>query len=126
MFVSDVYEGSISDRELVKQSNFAENLTLGDVVLGDRGFTIHDICATKGATLVIPPPFLDRREKFTKEELLKTKLIAKSRIHVERFIERIKKFKIISGIIPLTLTPLLSQIVFVTCCLVNFQEPLVK
>jgi len=125
MFVSDVYEGSISDRQIVKQSNFIEKLTIGDVVLGDRGFTIHDICATKGATLVIPP-FLDRREKLTREEVLKTKLIAKSRIHVERFIERIKKFQIISGIIPLSLSPLLSQIVFITCCLVNFQEPLVK
>ena len=40
--------------------------------------------------------------------------------------DKIKKFRILSGIVPLSLTPLLSQIVFITCCLVNFKEPLTK
>jgi hypothetical protein len=45
---------------------------------------------------------------------------------VERVIERVKKFKLLSGNIPLSLSPLMDQLVFVACCLVNFQEPLVK
>lgn len=125
MFVSEVYEGSISDREIVKQSDFVSHLSPGDVVLADRGFKIHDLCSERDATLVIPP-FLSGRKKFTKQETLQTKLIARSRIHVERFNERLKKFRILSGIVPLNLVPLLSQIVFVACCLVNFQTPLVK
>ena len=53
-----------------------------------------------------------------------TKIIAKARIHVERYNERIKNFELLSKKIPQTLIPLISQIVFVVCCLVNFQEPL--
>ena len=55
-----------------------------------------------------------------------TRRIAKARIHVERVIERVKKFKLISGIIPLSLSPIANQSVFVASCLVDFQEPLVK
>ena len=54
------------------------------------------------------------RKEFTEPEVIKTKLIARSRIHVERFNERIKKYRLISGIVPLSLIPLLSQIVFIT------------
>jgi hypothetical protein len=32
----------------------------------------------------------------------------------------------LSGNISLSLSPLMDQLVFVACCLVNFQEPLVK
>ena len=125
MFVSDAYEGSISDRQIIKDTNFVDNLVPGDVVLGDRGFTIHDLCAEKGAILEIPP-FLAGRKALTTEELLKTKLLSRARIHVERFNERIKKYRILSGIVPMHLVPLLSQIVFITCCLTNFKEPLAK
>ena len=125
MFVSDAFEGSISDKQIVKDSKFIDHLAPGDVVLADRGFTIHDLCAQKGATLEIPP-FKDGRPALTKDELHKTKLISRARIHVERFNERIKKYRILSGIIPLELVPLLSQIVFITCCLANFKEPLAK
>jgi hypothetical protein len=44
---------------------------------------------------------------------LKTRRIAKARIHVERVIERVKKFKLLSGNIPLSLSPLMDQLVFV-------------
>ena len=125
MFVSDCFEGSISDKQITRKSGFLDKIQPGDVVLADRGFTIHDLLAEKGATLEIPP-FREGRKQFTKEECIRSKLLSRARIHVERFNERIKKYRIISGIVPLSLTPLLSQIVFITCCLVNFQEPLAK
>ena len=125
MFVSDAFEGSISDRQIIMDTHFIDKLEPGDVVLADRGFTIHDLCAEKGATLEIPP-FKNGREAFTKQENLKTKLISRARIHVERFNAVIKKYRIISGIVPLNLTPLISQIVFILCCLANFKEPLAK
>jgi hypothetical protein len=125
MFVSEVYEGCISDREIVKQSRMVDYLEEGDLVLADKGFTIEDLCAKKNATLLIPP-FLSGNKKLTKQQTVITKLIAKSRIHVERFNERLKKWRLLSGIVPIHVFPLLSQIVFISCCLVNFQEPLVK
>ena len=97
----------------------------GDVVLGDRGFNIHDLCAERGAYAEIPH-FLDGRPGFEEVEDARNKLLSRSRVHVERFNERIKKFRIISGVVPLYLAPLISQIVFITCCLANFKGPLCK
>lgn len=125
MFVSDVYEGSISDKKIVQESKVLDFLEKNDVILADRGFTIAEMCQAKGAKLVIPP-FQNQRSSFTPEEVLETKLIAKARVHIERLNKRVKDFEIIQGIVPLTLVPILSQIVFVLCCIVNFQEPLVK
>ena len=70
------------------------------------------------------PPFLRCRDKLTTQEELLTRKIANARIHVEMYNERIKKFRLISGIIPLNMTPLAIQAVFVVCCLVNFQDQL--
>ena len=124
IFVSNAYEGSISDNQLTIQSGFLDHINPGDLVMADRGFTIRDILQARGANLNIPP-FLGKRSKFTAQEEAETKKIAKGRIHVERFIERLKKFRLFQKTIPLSLKPVFSQMVFVGCCLVNFQVPTV-
>jgi len=45
--------------------------------------------------------------------VLKTKKVANARIHVERAINRIKWFKILSNVLPLTLIPLFDDILLV-------------
>ena len=125
MFVSPGYEGSISDKAIVEKSKVLDDIMEEDQVVVDRGFTIEEMVLRKGGTLVIPP-FLGKKKQFSKEETVQTKLIARARIHIERFNERIKNFKIISGVVPMSVVPLLSQIIFILCCLVNFQEPLVN
>ena len=125
MFVSEAMEGCISDKEIVIQSGILDLLEEGDVVCADRGFVIEELVAQRGAKLIIPP-FLGKRVHFSKEEVAKTKLIAHARIHIERFNERMKNYKILSGIIPLSLSSQVSQLVFIICCLVNFQKPLVE
>ena len=94
MFVSDAFEGSMSDNEIVKQSGFLEYLQPGDMILADRGVTIRDILYARQVDLNIPP-FLNGRASFTQEEEIKTRQIARVRIHVERAIERIKKFRLL-------------------------------
>lgn len=125
VFVSDLYEGAISDRDIFEQSGILEHLHPGDLLLVDRGFTVKDLLMSRQVKMNIPP-FLKGRDKLTPQEELLTRKIAKARIHVERYNERIKKFKLISGTIPLSLTPIASQAVFVACCLVNFQDQLAK
>ena len=51
-------------------------LNPGEVVMADRGFLIKE--------LLIIPPFLGSRHRFTPQEEALTKDIAKHRIHVER------------------------------------------
>ncbi|KAK3109093.1 hypothetical protein FSP39_022880 [Pinctada imbricata] len=124
-FVSDVYEGSISDKDIFKKSGILNKLNEGDLVMVDRGFNIRELLLKKGADIVIPP-FLGDRSNLTPNEEAQTRVIAKLRIHVERVIERMKKFKILKKIVPLNTMPTFSQTVFVVACLVNFQKPIVK
>ena len=53
LFVSDAYEGSISDKEIVRVSGFLDFLNPGDVVMADRGFLIKELL--KHVKLIIPP-----------------------------------------------------------------------
>ena len=52
VFVSNVYEDSVSDNQLPIQIGFLHNP--GNLVMADRGFTIRDILQTRGADLNIP------------------------------------------------------------------------
>ncbi|GFN84206.1 nuclease harbi1 [Plakobranchus ocellatus] len=121
IYISDVFDGSISDIKFVQESGFLELLNPSDSILADRGFPIKDILASKQVKLV-KPPFLGNREKFTPEEELLTRQIAKDRIHVERAIERLKRFRILKHQVNSQLDSMISQIVFVVACLVNFYD----
>jgi len=55
VYLSDVYEGSISDKEIVKRSGFLDHLHPGDVVMADRGFNIEDLLMPRKSKLIIPP-----------------------------------------------------------------------
>lgn len=124
-FLSHGFEGSISDKEIVKQSGILDLLQEGDLVMADRGFTIKDLLDPLGVTLKIPP-FLNGRERLTPQEEVETKRIAKLRIHVERAIGRLKKFRLLEHVIPLNMRPIVGQMCFVAACLVNYQRPLIR
>lgn len=96
-----------------------------DVVLADRGFTVRELLNPLQVELRIPA-FLKGRASLSAAEELETRRIAKARIHVERFNERLKQFRIIGRKIPLTLAPLATQMVVVAASLVNFQNTLCK
>jgi hypothetical protein len=120
-YISHAFEGCISDREIVRQSGFLDYLEPGDIVLADRGFKGADeFIEEKGATLIIPP-FLRGRKKFTLEEEHRTRIIAKARIHIERFNKRIKIYEFLKGPIRHCHVPLVSQAVYVCSCLANFS-----
>ena len=91
----------------------------------DRGFTISEELKPLGVSLNIPP-FLDGRKQFTKAEVKEGQTIARVRIHVERAIQRIKRFKILRNEIPLTLHGSVNQIWTVCCMLCNFLPPLIN
>ena len=56
-FISQLYTGHISDREILTRSGFL-NLPFdrGDNVIADKGFTVEDLLAL-GVSLNIPPLF---------------------------------------------------------------------
>ena len=120
-FVSNVFEGSISDQAITEQSGLLEYLEHGDSVMADKGFDIKDVLLQYGVRLNIPP-FRQGEMQMTPEDLMSTKKIAGVRIHVERKMQRIKSYKILAGEIDNTLFDMLEQLVFVCAMLTNLRE----
>ena len=90
VFISPTYEGSISDKKLVEISGLLEKLEVGDEIMADKGFDIQDLLTPLGVRLNIPP-FLKSASQFS-GDVLRTRKIAKLRIHVERSYQRIPYF----------------------------------
>ena len=86
MFVSQLYTGSISDKQIGTSSGFLELLSSkkevsevedGDSIMADKGFDIE-----KDLNKI--PPFLKEKPQFNENEVIRTQTIAKHRIHEER------------------------------------------
>jgi len=84
-FVSEAWGGRTSDKYLTENCGLLDKLLPGDLVMADRGFTIHDGVALKYAELVIPA-FTKGKEQLDPIDVEKTRGIAHVRIHVERVI----------------------------------------
>ena len=84
-FISDLYEGSADDVKMFSECGIIRHINPGDAAMVNKGFTVQELLQ---ATVFIPP-FLGNRSKFSKEEVVLLKRIAKARIHVERFKERL-------------------------------------
>jgi hypothetical protein len=100
----------------------------GDGVMADRGFNVRDLLTAKKAHLIMPA--FTRKcshgkgKMLTSSEIWETRRIAHHRIHVERAIERLKTFRLLSQVIPLDLKPIADKMLIVACGLCNYQKPL--
>ena len=89
-FVSKAWGGRTSDKFLTENCGLMNKLLPGDLVMADRGFTIHDIVALKRAELAIPA-FTKGKSQLDPVDVESTRGIANVRMHVERVIRVIKK-----------------------------------
>ena len=85
-FVSQLYPGRISDKEIVEKSNFCQLIEMGDQYLADKSFEIHDLMVLRGASLYIPPKRFSANYQFTQSQCFESMSIANVRIYVERAI----------------------------------------
>lgn len=133
IFISPLFSGSISDKQLCHDCgllNYLQELLAaghvleGDAVMADKGFLIRDELNAIGLGLNIPP--FSHGCQFTDSEVKLTRKIAGHRVHVERAISRIKKFKILSHKLDISLMASINQIWFTAAFLTNFMPLLIK
>lgn len=73
-FVSELFPGSTSDKEITVQSGFLDKLQPGDQVMADKGFNLIDELSSVGAEL-IRPAFLDKKGSSLKTRQTITRLL---------------------------------------------------
>ena len=122
-YLSKLFSGSISDRDIVVKSGFLNLVSKDDNVMADRGFNIRDLLLKRGAYLNIPA--FSSGKQLSARAVSNSRKIASVRIHVERAMKRIKKFKILQGVIPLKLKNSMDQILLICSVLGNLQSRLV-
>ena len=71
-FVSDLFGGNISDKELTSQYGLLDLLEDGDSVMEDKGFNIADLLNARSVTLNIPPKLTDSSRQVSEDDRVKT------------------------------------------------------
>ena len=130
-FVCKAWGGRASDKFLTENCGIMEKLLPGDLVMADRGFTIHESLVCKQAELAIPA-FTRGKDQLDPVDVEETRGIANVRIHVERVIGLLqRKYTILSGTLPIdylfcnrngsqeAATPMIDRIINVCSALVN-------
>ena len=101
---SSLFEGSISDKVLVRQSGLLPLLQPGDQLMAYKGFVIQDLLNPLGCKVILPS-VLSNKKQFSKSDLheskKKKKIHINLRVYVERAIRRVKEFHYFHKVIPL-------------------------
>ena len=124
-YISPTYAGSCSDRFITEDTNVAAKFTPGFMAMFDKGFNVQDLFLHQQVKCVLPPLVRSKRQ-FTRSEVYQGKRIARARIHVERVMGRLKEFRLLKNILPLTMIDLCDQIWIIAGAIVNMQPPLIK
>lgn len=97
-FISNAYTGKSSDKYIFNEEKIIQRLEAHrDEVMVDKGVSIQHECLEHHIKLHIPP-FM-KNERLNAAEASRNEAIAKARIHVERVIQRVKLFNILTDYI---------------------------
>ena len=126
--ISELYGDNISDKEITKRSGILDLdfgiLEKGDQIMADQSFLIVDLVRSHSITLNIPV-CTGGRSHLELQEVIQSRRVASTRIHVERAIGRIKEFKILTHVQSTYILPYINEIFFVCAILTNFQEQVI-
>ena len=112
LLFSDIYPGSISDTEISEKVGVLDWVEPEHEVMADRGFSLQDYCASKGV-------YLNRPAQKSNPQFAANFDIAATRIHVERFIGRVRDWTILNTVWPIHRIDLLSSVWKSLCHIVN-------
>ena len=123
-FVSDLYVGSVTDKDITKDCGILAACEPNDQIMADKGFEIQDLC-DEYQVRVDHPPILRGVTQMNEIHEKETRSIARLRIHVERLIERVKNFRILQFSVPINMCRLLPDIWKVCAYLTLFMPPII-
>lgn len=126
-FISGAVGGRASDKEIISQSNFLNELPDACAVMADRGFKQIDFMLAKKNCLLVRPPSVEEGQILSKEKMKESKRIASLRIHIERLIRRLREFASldIHARVNTNLLYLVNHMVLIACGIINVQGPLI-
>lgn len=122
-FVAPAVGGRTSDKAIFNMSTLLQKLNQGDGVMVDKGFMIGNELSSAGVEM-IRPSFVYQTQ--SKEEVDQNTRIARARVHVERRIARVKKFKILSDKVMHSMLPYIDDIITVIFGLSNLESPILN
>lgn len=85
---SDIYLGSVSDSVLTEKSAVSELIMPEHELMAYRGFSVQEHCAIK--VVFSNPPAQKNSDQFCNSDVAADFDITSCRIHVERFIGRVR------------------------------------
>ncbi|GFU16751.1 THAP domain-containing protein 4 [Trichonephila clavipes] len=133
-FVSKLFGGRTSDKQIIQLSGFLEQIRPGDVIFADRGFPVKDLVAERGASLVLPASTKGKKQ-LSSAEVINSRKVSRLRVHIERCIGRLKTFRILKSLWPISFvnnktseeTCIGDDVIFVIAALCNiFKGRLIR
>ena len=124
-YVSPLFGGSTSDRQIVERSNLFSMCDPGDSIMADKGFNVQDLFAPFDVSINIPT-FFRKRNRLTGNIVLHDRKISSKRVHIERLIGLGKTYKILCHPLTATETKVSSEIVFICYMLCNFRSNIIS
>ena len=126
MFVSPAYEGQATDKYIVNTSGFLKRLKPGMEVMAHGGCytTVAAEISAAGATLNVPADATGKR--LSLGDIVKSREDVAVRVHVERALARLKKFRILNNEFPPNDVKTVEKIIVFCAGLCNLQPPLGK
>ncbi|GFW63938.1 putative isl2eu-5 hm [Trichonephila clavipes] len=106
-----------------------EQIRPGDVIFADRGFPVKDLVAERGASLVLPASTKGKKQ-LSSAEVINSRKVSRLRVHIERCIGRLKTFRILKSLWPISLvnnktseeTCIGDDVIFVVAALCNILK----
>ena len=123
-FMSRAFGGRVTDGHLTNQSGILELLEPGDIVMADKGFPTIELQVLESNSCLVMPPMCRQKRHFSKHQNEEGYRISSLRIHVERAIQRIKRFGVLKFIEWPMLRHLNMLLVVLAYC-VNNLDPLI-
>ncbi|XP_004208234.1 uncharacterized protein LOC101240893 [Hydra vulgaris] len=124
-FLSKCYGGRASDKFITSDSGFYDLLERDDEVMADRGFQIREELLFFYCSLSVPPG-ARVKSQMTASECKKTTDVANLRIHIERAVNRIKTFRILKNVLPISMLHHMDDMILSCAALCNLNPALIK